>query len=145
MVWCGVVVLCGVCVWCGTLKNPPCVRSRRLCVYPENARMFNTCGRFRRTHGGVSNLHTEGFSAFSVFLALSLLSVCPSFCLFSSLLFSFLFLSSLLSVTMSMITRPVGSLCTHGSDMPECQSACASVHSLFGEHVRIMQESTVLA
>ena len=33
-------------------------------------RMFNTCGRFRytqrrpeRTHGGVLNLHTEGFSA----------------------------------------------------------------------------------
>ena len=70
MVWC-----CGV-VWCGAawhaenpsvcrFKTPPCVRSRR-------------------THGGVFKLHTEGFSAFSslmlsVFLALSLLSVCNSF------------------------------------------------------------------
>ena len=48
----------------------------------------------------------------SVFLALSLPSVCPSFFLFSSPLFSSLFLSSLscllslLSVTMTMITRP---------------------------------------
>ena len=89
VVWC-CVVLCGVCAWCGTL-----------------------------THGGVCRLktaHTEGFSVFSAFLALSLLSVCPSF---SSLLLSSLFLSSLscllslslfFSATMTMITRPVGSL-----------------------------------
>ena len=45
---------------------------------------------------------------------------------------------------MTMITRPLGlSLCTHGSNLPECQSACTSAHSLLGEHVRIMQETTV--
>ena len=43
-----------------------------------------------------------------------------------------------------MITRSGGSLCTQSSDLPECQCAWASVHSLFGEHVRIMQEITVL-
>ena len=45
---------------------------------------------------------------------------------------------------MTMITPPVGSLCTHSSDLHECHCAWASVHSLFGEHVRIMQETTVL-
>ena len=68
MLWCG-VVLCGV-VRCGApcgkpsvcrFKTPPCVRSRRLRVYPENARMFNTCARFPGTHGGVLNAHTEAF------------------------------------------------------------------------------------
>ena len=34
------------------------------------------------------------------------------------------------------------SLCTHGSDL--CQSACTLAHSLFGEHVRIIQETIVL-
>ena len=54
-------------------------------------------------------------------------------------------LSPLLSVTMTMITRPVGlSLCTHGSDLPECQSAWTLAHSLLAEHGRIMQETTVL-
>ena len=46
---------------------------------------------------------------------------------------------------MTTITRPFGSLCTHGSDLPECQSAWASVHYLFGDYVRIMQETTVMA
>ena len=46
-----------------SFKTPPCVRSGRLRVYEENARMFNTCGRFLGTHGGVLNLHTERFSA----------------------------------------------------------------------------------
>ena len=47
---------------------------------------------------------------------------------------------------MSIITRPVGSLslCTHGSNLLECQSACTLAYSLFGEHVRIMPETTVL-
>ena len=45
-----------------------------------------------------------------------------------------------------MITRPAGlSVCTHGSDLPECQSARTLAHSLFGEHVRIMHETIVLA
>ena len=46
-------------------KTPPCVRSGRLRVYlrvcPENACMFNTCGRFPGTHGSVLNAHTEAF------------------------------------------------------------------------------------
>ena len=38
-----------------------------------------------------------------------------------------------LSATMTMITRPVGLfLCTHGSDLPESQSAGTLAHSLFG-------------
>ena len=53
-------------------------------------------------------------------------------------------LFSPLPVTMTMITRPVGSLCKQSSDLPQCQSAWASVHSLFGDDVRIMQETTVL-
>ena len=75
--------------------------------------------RPERTHGGVLNLHTEGFSAFS--------SLFSSLFLFILSLALFPLLSSLssLSATMTMITRPVGlSLCTHGSDLPECQSAC---------------------
>ena len=44
-----------------SFKTPPCVRSRRLRVYPENARMSNTCGRFPGTHGGVLNAYTEAF------------------------------------------------------------------------------------
>ena len=43
------------------LKTPPCVRSRRLRMYGEKARMSNTCGRFPGTHGGVLNAHTEAF------------------------------------------------------------------------------------
>ena len=44
MLWCGVVVWCGA-AWIAEsssvcrFKTPPCVRSRRLRVYPENARM----------------------------------------------------------------------------------------------------------
>ena len=76
----------------------------------------------------------------------------PSFSSFSlSLRLSSLFLSSLssslssVSARMTMITRPLGSLCTHGSDLPECQSACTLAPSLFDDYVRIMQETTVLA
>ena len=68
VVWC-CVVLCGVVRLgmrktpsvCRFKKTPPCVRSRRLRVYRGNARMFNTCGRFPGTHGGVLNAHTEAF------------------------------------------------------------------------------------
>ena len=122
-------------VWCGAawhaenlsvcrFKTPPCVPGKR--PHVSNMRAFSgyTRKRLERTLGGVLNLHTEGFSAFSslvlsVFLALS--SVCLSV-LLSSLLFSLLFslalfhlLSSLssFSATMTMITRPVGSLCVH--------------------------------
>ena len=37
----------------------------------------------------------------------------------------------------------VGSLCTHGSDLPWEQSACTLANSLSGEHVRIRQETFV--
>ena len=118
--------------------------------------LLNTCARFAGTHGGlferthrdVLNLHTGGPSLFLSSLLLSLFRR-SSFSL-SLVLFLCSLLSSLLSslpsfsATMTMITRSVGSLCTQSSDLPECQCAWASVHSLFGEHVRIMQETTVL-
>ena len=51
VVWCGVVLfcvvyVCGVRVWCGTLKTPPCVDSRRLRVYPENATDMSSACKF---------------------------------------------------------------------------------------------------
>ena len=156
---CGVVLLCVV--WCGAawhaenpavcrFKTPPCVLGKRPHVLDMRAFSGYTRRRLERTHGGVLNLHTEGLSAFSVFLALSLLSVCPSFFLFSSLLFSlslFPLLSSLSSFSLSNDDKDHSSsrlsLCSHGSNLPECQSACTLAHSLLGEHVRIMQETTV--
>ena len=39
-------------------STPPCVGSKRLHVYRQNARMCSTRGRFAGTHGGLSNLHT---------------------------------------------------------------------------------------
>ena len=77
-VWCVVCLL--VCVWsvCNAawhagkppvcrFKTSPCVRSKRLRVYRQNARMLNRCARFagthpRRlecTHVGVLDGHTE--------------------------------------------------------------------------------------
>ena len=62
-----------------------------------------------RTHGGVLNLHTEGFPP-SLFFLLSPLLFFSSSLLFSSLVISSLpsLVFSLLSATMTMITRPVG-------------------------------------
>ena len=119
-------------------KTSPCVGSKRFRVYKQNARMCSTCGRFAGTHGSVLNLHMEtfqnllhgeegerGFSSLSfslhpslpLFLPLLLFFSLPSslsLLLFSSFVifpFLFLFPSSLsLSITMTMITRPVGSL-----------------------------------
>ena len=96
--------------------------------------MCSTCGRFAGTHGCVLNLHTGRgvggvlFSlSFSLPFSLSLFrrSLSPLF-LFSPP--SLVALSSL-SATMTMITRPVGCLCTHGSNLPESQSACTLAHS----------------
>ena len=154
-------------VWCGAawhaenpsvcaFKTPPCVPGKRPHVL--NMRSFSgyTRRRLERTHGRVLNLHTDGFSAFSVFLALSLCLSCSlsSFCLSfflspllsSPLSFSLPLLSSLSSLSNNDNDHSSSrlSLCTHGSDLPECQSAWASVHSLLAEHVRIMQETTVL-
>ena len=64
------VVCCVWCVWRGLargkttvcmLKMSPCVGSKRISVYRQNARMLNTCARFAGTHGSVSNLHMETF------------------------------------------------------------------------------------
>ena len=44
---------------------------------------------------------------------------------------------------MTMVARPVGSLCTHGSILPRGQSAWALSPSLFGEVLRIMQKNCV--
>ena len=112
--------------------------------------------RLERTHGGVLNLHTEGFSAFSVFLdfclsfLFSLFS--PSLSLLSSLLTSLSSFSLLsLSLVFSLSTDDNDhsssrlSLCTHGSDLRECRSACALAHSLSGEHVRFMEETNMFA
>ena len=62
-----VCVVCVVCLLCvaqlGTRKPLPlpCVGSKRLRVYRQNARMLNTCARFAGTHRGVLNLHMETF------------------------------------------------------------------------------------
>ena len=109
-----------------------CIRfaaMRALCRYTRK--------RFGPAHGDVLHQHTGGLSLSSPSLFLSL----PSFS-FSALLSSLCSLLSSLSETMTMITRPVG---THGSNLPECQSAWASDHSLFGDFVRIVQETSVLA
>ena len=122
-VMCGVCGVCVLCVWRGLARGkqpvcrfqtPPFVGSKRFCVYGQNARVCSTCALCRYTRSRLEPTH-GGHS-----------------------------LSPSLSATMTMITRPVGSLCKHGSDLPQCQSAWASVHSLFAEHVRIMQQTTVL-
>ena len=129
MCWCGVWCVCAVvyvlrvcvCVgWacCGDVcvssclapKTLPCVRSKRSRVYFQNARVTKDTG--------VLNVHTRAFSTYTrerLSLLFSRLSplVSPSR-FFSCLSLSF----SSLSVTMTMITLPVGSLCTHSSDLP---------------------------
>ena len=83
------------------------------------------------SHGDVLNLHTEGLSllSFSLSLVLSSLS--------SFVLFSFTF-STLFSLVFSLSNSDNDhsssrlSLCTHGSNLPECQSSWTLAHSLFG-------------
>ena len=145
-VWCVWCVVCVVCVvwWCGgvvvcdTLKTP-CVGSKRFRVYQQHAHMLKhmcaccryTRMRFEPTHGEVGRgeglwwgwwgWEGGGGVLFPLYLSSLLSFSLPSFSL------------SPLSATMTMITRPVGlSLCTHGSDLPESQSACTLAHSLFG-------------
>ena len=141
-VWCVVSVVCVrgvcvVCVRCGVCllsvcnvawhaENPPCVA---VCSFKTPP-----CVPAKRAHVELSSLLLSLFRRSSFSLSLVL------FYLPSSLLFSLCSFSA----TMTMITRSVGSLCTQSSDLPECQCAWASVHSLFGEHVRIMQETSVV-
>ena len=143
-VWMCVVsaVCCVWCVWRGLarrkppvcrFRTDPCMPEKRPHVFNMRAFCQYTRKRFEPTRGDVLNLHTEKRKERGVSLL-------------SRLLFSSLFplLSSLSSLS-DEITRPIGlSLCTHGSDLPENQSAFTLAHSLFGEHVRIMQETTVL-
>ena len=125
--------------------------------------MLNTCSRFAGTHGSVLNRHTRrgfepthgeeggggGLSSLSSLLTFSLsssfsLPSFPSFVLFLFLFsFSLLFSSLLFSLSNNDNDHSSSrfSLCTHGSDLPECQSACTLAHSLLAEHVRIMQET----
>ena len=69
--WCVVSVVC-VHVVCGeawqaenppmcTFKTPPCVRSGRLRVYRQQARMSKTWGPVAGAHGDVLTVHTEEF------------------------------------------------------------------------------------
>ena len=132
---CGCGVWCVWCVWCGLARKNPvfrfktssCVGSKRFRVCWQHARMCSTCARFagtrkrfEPTHGDVLNLHTErregeGFSSLSLVPSLFLSSFFflsfPSFSSFVLFLFSFSSLSITLSITMTMIARPVGSLC----------------------------------
>ena len=132
-------MICWCCfAWCGAawhaentsvcrFRTPPCVPGKRPHVLDMRAFSRYTRRRLERTHGGVLNLHTEAFFAFSAFLALCLsflLSFSPSPSLLSSLLSS---LSSFSLLSFSLVfslsnddndhssSRP--SLCTHGSDM----------------------------
>ena len=117
VVVCGVGLCVGLCVVCRgafllclAQKTLPCVRSKRSRVYFQNARVTKDTG--------VLNVHTRAFSTCTrerLSLLFSRLSPLVS----PSLFFSCVSLSfSSLSLTMTMITRPVGSLCTHSSDLP---------------------------
>ena len=131
---CGVVCVCCLCVArLGTRKTPLVSNMRAFCQYTRR--------RFEPTHRDVFNLHTERRKWGRKGRRGSLLSLSLPFslCLFRRSLSLLSFssrscrLSSPLSATMTMITRPVGlSLCTQGSDLPECQSACTLAHSVFG-------------
>ena len=78
------------------------------------------------------------------FFCLSLYLVNLSLPLLISLSFPLFVLPALFlcSMTMTMTARPVGSLCTHGPDLPRVPE-CVGAHSLSGEHVLIMQETFV--
>ena len=132
-------------------KTHPCVPAKRPHVFNMRAVCRYTRKRSEPTHGDVSNLHAKRREGRRVREGGgSLLSLFPS--LFLSSVVLFLFSLSLLSSSLSSLSNNDNdhsssrfSLYTHGSDLPECQSAWTLAHSLFGEHVRIMQETTVLA
>ena len=48
-----------------TFKTPPCVRSGRLRVYRQQARMSWTFGPVAGTHGDVLTVHTEAFRTYT--------------------------------------------------------------------------------
>ena len=149
----GVVVYCCVCwvvsvvclyVWRSLARGKsPCVGSKRLRVLVQNASVCagKTRACVEPTHGEEGRDRGSPLSRpFS--LSLFLLS------LFRVVLFIRSLSLSLLSLFSSLLNNHSSSrfcLCTHGSDLPECQSAGTLTHSLLGEHVRIVQETTVLA
>ena len=115
----GCACCCGVCVSsCLALKNAPVCTFKKL----PNARVLCDTGvlkvhtgAFRRSLPDSPSLPL--FSCLFLFSHVSISShTSPFFCLFSSLFLSFL--SVPLSITMTMIARPVSSLCTHGPDLP---------------------------
>ena len=135
--WCvrGVccVVVLSVCSAAWHAENPPCVGSKRLRVKVQNASVCTGKTRACSTHVRVLPLHSL-----------------PSFS--SSVLFPSFSFSALFSRLLPFLSNNDNdhssnrlSLCAHGSDLPECQSAWAKAHSLLAEHVRRMQETTVLA
>ena len=154
---CGVCVcvVCGVCAVCvcvarlGTRKTPVYRFKTSPCVHRQIARMCSTCARFARSQGGFLNLHTASLSIsllssfLSSFLPFLFLRSLPSY--FSRSLSLLSSLLSSLSSTMTMITRQVGSLSVNTALTCLCQSAWAVAHSMLAEHIRIMQETIVLA
>ena len=125
-------VRCGVCCLCVarlgtrklvsvcTFKTLPCVPTKR-----THTETFLTYTRRGGKGSGERIL-------FSLFLSAVVLVLCSSF---SSL---FPLLSSLFSLSNNDNGHSSSrlSLWTHGSNLPECQSACTLAHSLFGDHIR---------
>ena len=147
--WCVCVWLCVL--WLGCVVCLGCA----VCVSVCLCACHTGHGRFERTHGSVLKVQTGAFSKHTRkrVIRLSLLSCVSYVSLFSyaSLSLSahvffflcFSLLSKTLSIAMTMVARPVGSLCTHGSILPEGQSAWALSPSLFGEVLCIMQKNCV--
>ena len=114
--------------------------------------------RFVCTHGRVSGslspVNLTLPSCVSIYWSLSPLSLSLSLCSsrFLSLFLcsSLFFVSCRLSLSVSVLNDDDAdhsfscSPNTHGSDLPDGQSAWAAAQSLSGEHVRIMQETFVL-
>ena len=144
-----VSVVCGVCgaAWHAEktsvcrFKTLPSVPAKRAHVFNMRACCRYTRKRFETTHGDVLNLHTERREGRGFLLSLtSLLSFSlPSFSLPCRSLHSFSFSLSSLSLSSSLLNNHSSSrFCL-------CQSAWTLTHSLFGEHVRFVQKTTVLA
>ena len=115
VVWCVVCVVCAVCVVRFFLS---CIEERS-CVYVQQRPCHVGQGRFERTHGSVLKVASLALHLFLSSRA-SLSSCVSLLFLFLSLFISpsFSSLSITLSITKTMIARPVSSLCTHGPDLP---------------------------
>ena len=131
-VWCCVLLLCGVAWCCVVLRVDVVVPFCTVCAFSSCTANIGVCtfktlpyyirhGHFDGTHGSVLKVHTGESRANS-----------PSFCLSVSLSLS-LFLSVSCRLSLSVLndndksSRPVGSLCTHGSDLPWVPE-CVGLH-----------------